>query len=142
MSMDELVEQVDRDRSADFMFECAPFLSDCGMKNSVELALRQHFARHRRAAIAACEATLRAECDKDAFTRGYLIAVSTMMHQHGEDVIAEDCLGELGETEGVLKRLGMDDFDAKPLRKLFREISRKSRYRQERAAAIRKHPVS
>lgn len=68
---------------------------------------------------------------KDDFTHGYLIAVSHIMHQHGEDVIAEDCLAELGVTEGVIKRLELDDFDAKPLRKLFRSISSARKYRRE-----------
>jgi hypothetical protein len=74
--------------------------------------------------------------ERDAFTRGYLIAVSTCFHQHGEDVICEDMLRDLGETEGVLKRLGFDDFDAKPLRKLMRNISRSKAW-DSRAATLR-----
>ena len=71
----------------------------------------------------------------DDFTRGYLIAVANIMHTHGEDVIAEDVLSELGETEGVLRRLGFDSFDAVPLRKLFREIARKRRMKEQRRFA-------
>lgn len=41
------VTQEDRDRAADFMSECAPYLGDCGMKNSVELALQETLAHHR-----------------------------------------------------------------------------------------------
>jgi hypothetical protein len=47
------VIQADREAAADLMFECGPYLGDCGMKNSVELALRQAFARHRQQTIAA-----------------------------------------------------------------------------------------
>lgn len=43
------VTRADRDAAADFMDECAPYLGDCGMKNSVQLALVQAFARHRLA---------------------------------------------------------------------------------------------
>lgn len=72
--------------------------------------------------------------NRDEFNRGYLIAVSTMMHQHGDDVIASDCLKELGVSEGILRKLGFDDFDAKPLRKLFRHLSEQARFRRARTA--------
>lgn len=51
MQNDELlpVTQADRERAASFMDECTPYLGDCGMKNSVHLALVQAFARHRTA---------------------------------------------------------------------------------------------
>jgi len=73
---------------------------------------------------------LKAERDttkRDSFAHGYLIAVANLMNLHGSEVEAEDVLGELGETEGVIKRLDLTDYDAQPLRKLFREISRKRR---------------
>lgn len=38
------VTQSDRGAAANFMFECSPLLGDCGMKNSVELVLRQSLA--------------------------------------------------------------------------------------------------
>lgn len=64
---------------------------------------------------------------RDQFKAGYLIAVANIMHLHHEDVIAEDVLRELGATEDVLKRLDLSDYDAKPLRKLFRNINRQRR---------------
>ncbi len=62
---------------------------------------------------------------KEDFNRGYLIATANIVHLHNEDCIAADVLRELGESEGIIKRLGMDDYDAKILRKLFREIKRR-----------------
>ena len=64
---------------------------------------------------------------KDAFTQGYLLAVSNIVNLHGEDVVAEDVLDQLGETEGCIKRLDLCDYDAKPLRKLFRGISQRKK---------------
>ena len=54
------VYQSDRDASADFMSECAPYLGDCGMKNSVELALRHAFAKHRTSYVVSIVAVLAA----------------------------------------------------------------------------------
>lgn len=59
---------------------------------------------------------------KDAFNHGYLIAVANIMHLHDEPVIAEDVLQESGLTEADIKRLRLDTYDAKPLRKLFRAL--------------------
>ena len=73
------------------------------------------------------------EAKRDSFTMGYLIATANIMNLHGEDVIAEDVLLQLCETEGVIKRLDLSDYDAKPLRKLFRNISRKEKHRRVRA---------
>jgi len=50
-----VVTQDDIVRAADFMDECAPYLGDCGMKNSVHLALRSTLARHRLASLASPE---------------------------------------------------------------------------------------
>lgn len=69
----------------------------------------------------------------DAFTHGYLIAVSNLINLHDEPTIAEDVLRELGETEAVIKRLDLCEYDAKPLRKLFREIKRREKYELRRA---------
>jgi hypothetical protein len=70
----------------------------------------------------------------DDFTRGYLIAVANIMHTHGEDVIAQDVLSQLGAGEGAIKRLGLCEYDAPVLRKLFREINRKHRNDEQRRA--------
>jgi predicted RNA-binding protein len=78
--------------------------------------------------------------EKNAFMRGYLIAVANIMHTHGEDVIAEDVLNQLGVSEGIIKRLDFDDFDAKPLRKLFRSISSRRQRLAVRAELERKRP--
>ncbi len=61
----------------------------------------------------------------DPFTCGYLLAVANILHLHGDEVIAGDVLGELGVTEGVLRRADFGDYDTKPLRKLFRIIKRR-----------------
>lgn len=45
--------------AADFMFECSRYLGDCGMKASVETALREAFARHRTRAEPDLEERLR-----------------------------------------------------------------------------------
>ena len=64
------------------------------------------------------------QAKSDAFAHGYLIAVANIMNLHGEDVIAEDVLRELGESESAIKRLDLTEYDAEPLRKLFRVIAR------------------
>ena len=58
------------------------------------------------------------QAKSDAFAHGYLIAVANIMNLHGEDV------RELGESESAIKRLDLTEYDAEPLRKLFREIAR------------------
>jgi len=63
--------------------------------------------------------------DKNSFNAGYLVAVATIMHTHGEDVIAEDVLRPLGISETSMRRLGLSEYDTKPLGRLFREIRRK-----------------
>jgi hypothetical protein len=62
---------------------------------------------------------------KDAFTHGYLIAVANIVNMHGETVIAEDVLRDLGGSPNAIRRLDLTDYDAKPLRALFREIKRR-----------------
>jgi len=76
--------------------------------------------------IAGLEAE-RDELKKNSFHHGYLIATANIVNLHGEDIIAGDVLNELGLTEGIIKKLDLSDYDAKPLRRLFREISRKRR---------------
>lgn len=73
------------------------------------------------------------QAKKDSFHHGYLIAVANIVHLHDEPTVARDVLQELGVTEGEIKRLDLCDYDAKPLRKLFREISRLNRNERERA---------
>lgn len=74
--------------------------------------------------------------EHDAFLRGYLMAVSTMLHQHDCPVTAEDALRELGEKEGVMNRLGLDEFDTKVLRPIFRNITRRDRYKRQQRAGL------
>lgn len=53
-----------------------------------------------------------AEAKKDAFTHGYLIAVSNLAGAHGEDVLAEYLIDEHGGvTLDDLARLGMSEYD-------------------------------
>jgi hypothetical protein len=90
--------------------------------------------RRRKAAFAKADAIFalhpsRASVVEDDgsknFQAGYLIAVANIMNLHGEDVVAEDVLRELGATASVLRDMDLSDYDLKPLRKLFREIERK-----------------
>jgi hypothetical protein len=64
MTQSQAIVKQDRDAAADFMSECAPYLGDCGMKNSVELALRQAFARHRQSAETGSLAELRSALEQ------------------------------------------------------------------------------
>ena len=91
-------------------------------------AIHQAFARHRIASEAAREAEVKAlrEANADAFNHGYLIAISTMLHQHDEPVVAEDALRDSGLTWGKVKKLGLDDFDLKVLRPVFKDMERKA----------------
>ena len=73
----------------------------------------------------------------DAFTHGYLIATANLINLHDQPTMAEDMLRELGETEGILKRLDLCDYDAKPLRKCFRNISARDKYDRERAHLLK-----
>ncbi|WP_404480011.1 hypothetical protein [Novosphingobium sp. BL-52-GroH] len=66
--------------------------------------------------------------DKASFEAGYLIAVANIMHLHGDEVIAEDVLREGDIRANAVRRLDVNDFDARPLRKLFREMKRKAAY--------------
>lgn len=65
-----------------------------------------------------------AEIDKASFNAGYLIAVANIMNMHGEDVIARDVLMALGTSESTMRRLGLSEYDTKPLGRLFRDIRR------------------
>ncbi|MEO1908770.1 MAG: hypothetical protein ABGX08_17285 [Citromicrobium sp.] len=65
------------------------------------------------------------ERDKNAFNHGYLVAISTMLHQHDEPVMAEDALRDSGLQWQAVKALGLDEFDLKVLRPVFRDMERK-----------------
>ena len=65
------------------------------------------------------------DAGKDSFETGYLIAVANIMHLYGEDVIAGHVLRQGGISQNAIKRLDLCEFDAKVLRKLFREMKRK-----------------
>ena len=65
------------------------------------------------------------EANADAFNHGYLLAISTMLHQHDEPVMAEDALRDSGLTWAGVKKLGLDDFDLKLLRPVFKDMERK-----------------
>jgi hypothetical protein len=58
---------------------------------------------------------------------GYLIAVSTMLHQHDCPVTAEDALRDSGITLADMKACKLDVFDTKVLRPIFAEMARKDR---------------
>lgn len=70
------------------------------------------------------------KAEKRAFQAGYLIAVANIVNLHDETVIAEDVLNELGICRSTMERMGLSDYDRKPLRKLFREIERKAAIRR------------
>lgn len=63
----------------------------------------------------------------DQFAAGYLMATANIMHLHGEDIIAADVLRELGATEGIIRRIDLCDYDAKVLRKAFRQLAQRER---------------
>jgi len=65
--------------------------------------------------------------DKDSFEAGYLLAVANIMHLHGEEMIGTDVLQDSGISSNAVRRLALTEFDAKPLRRLFRNISRRNR---------------
>lgn len=73
--------------------------------------------------------------EADAWKRGYLIAVSVMLHQHDCPVIAEDALRDSGITFAECKRLDLDDFDMKVLRPIYANMARKDRYAKARSQA-------
>ena len=74
-----------------------------------------------------------AGAEKRAFAHGYLMAVSTMLHQHGCTVTAEDALRDAGFKWSEVKSLDMDDFDLKVLRPVFRQMERRDKYDRQRA---------
>ena len=63
--------------------------------------------------------------DKNAFNHGYLLAISTMLHQHDDPVMAEDAIRDSGISWEQVRKLGLDEFDLKVLRPIFQEIERK-----------------
>jgi hypothetical protein len=62
---------------------------------------------------------------KRAWQAGYLVAVSTMLHQHDCPVTAEDAIRDSGITLKDAKAIGLDDFDMDVLAPIFREIKRR-----------------
>lgn len=95
----------------------------------------ENFDQKASDAIAAALPALNAgEREKRAFNHGYLIAVSTMLHQHDEPVMAEDALRDSGLRWDTVKKLGLDEFDLKVLRPVFREIERKDTLPNQPAA--------
>jgi len=73
--------------------------------------------------------------EQRAFNHGYLIAVSTMLHQHDCPVTAEDALRDAGFTWAKVKELGLCEFDLNLLRPVFRNMERRDKH--DRAAALR-----
>ena len=133
------VIQADRDAAADYLYGTDQTRYEEPQRD-MRTGLRddkptvQAFAAHRLRATDDLLDALEKKAD-DEFTRGYLIAVANLSNLHDQPTIAADVLAELGESEGVIKRLGLGDYDAKPLRKLFRENARRARYVQARQAA-------
>lgn len=72
--------------------------------------------------------------ERDAFAHGYLVAISTMLHQHNCPVTAEDAIRDAGFTLADAKRLGLDELDMKVLRPIFANIKRRDQYETARAA--------
>ena len=70
-----------------------------------------------------------ADAKNDPFVQGYLIAVANIVHLHDEPTIAEDVLRELQVNRRAIDP-DMNEYDAKVLRELFREIERKDNLRK------------
>jgi hypothetical protein len=68
---------------------------------------------------------------KKDWQTGYLLAVSTMLHQHGRTVTAEDCIRDSGITLTEAKACKLDPFDTKVLWPVFREMKRRDKYRYQ-----------
>lgn len=62
----------------------------------------------------------------DPFVQGYLLAVAEIMHTHGEEVVAEDVLRTIAVNRRAIHP-DMNEYDAKVLRKLFRQIEDRDR---------------
>lgn len=77
--------------------------------------------------------------DKKAWQRGYLIAVSTMLHQHGCTVTAKDAILDSGITWAEVRKQDFDAFDLDMLRPIYDEINANRRWhrREQRRAAVR-----
>ena len=65
--------------------------------------------------------------EKRGFAHGYLIAVSTMLHQHNCSVTAMDAIYDSGITFREAKSIGLDEFDTQVLWPIYREIERRKR---------------
>lgn len=72
------------------------------------------------------------EVAKLGFQHGYLIAVSTMLHQHGCTVTAEDALRDGGFTLELAESLGLDEFDMQVLRPVLRDMKRNAALQRNR----------
>jgi hypothetical protein len=59
---------------------------------------------------------------KDAFDRGYLLAVANLIHLHGESTEVDDLFRQHEQTRYRIEQLGFDDYDRLPLLKLRRRF--------------------
>lgn len=100
---------------------CLRCLTD-DYRNNARIFLALH-DEQQAATIAERDARIE-RLERDEFNRGYLIAVANLVHLHDEPTLAQDVLAELGEGPTTIKRLGLSEYDAKPLRKMFRELAR------------------
>ncbi len=59
------------------------------------------------------------------FNQGYSCACATMMKEHGENSMVEDCYKNNFLDEKQLKQIGAEEFDIEQLRPIITEIKRK-----------------
>lgn len=62
---------------------------------------------------------------KDDFSVGYCCAVANMLRDHGDDVIARDCLGANYLTIKQMREIGVDESDIEILKPIVKEIKRR-----------------
>lgn len=62
--------------------------------------------------------------EKRGFIQGYAVAVGVIVRLHDHPSIAADLLQQSGFTLRDFERAGVDEYDLKPVRKLFREMRR------------------
>jgi len=55
------------------------------------------------------------------FDAGYTLAVANLIHLHDQPGMAADVMAQTGITITDINRMGLTDYDLKPLRKMFRE---------------------
>jgi hypothetical protein len=59
------------------------------------------------------------------FSHGYFCACATMLRQHGESSIVEDCVRENFMDIETMRKIGVDEFDIEVLEPIVKEIERR-----------------